>query len=55
MAKPDADDQKARVDNMSTGGHLGGTKFGQTPGEASHVTNANPAEPEKQDSGKKDK
>lgn len=27
-------DEKARADKMSGGGQLGGTKFGQTPGES---------------------
>lgn len=29
-----AQDSKAKVDKMSTGGHLGGTNFGQVPGDA---------------------
>ncbi|SDH15869.1 hypothetical protein [Pelagibacterium luteolum] len=41
MAKEDR--QKERLENNDTGGHLGGTKFGQTPGP----NNANPAKPSK--------
>lgn len=42
MSKEDR--EKERIDNTDTGGHLGGTKFGQTPG----TNDANPAKPSKQ-------
>ncbi len=29
-------DQKAQVENSSGGGQIGGTKYGQVPGEATH-------------------
>lgn len=32
--KPDAKTGKDKLDHISTGGHLGGTTFGQTEGEA---------------------
>lgn len=35
-----------RIDNMDGGGHLGGTKFGQSPG---HTGTGNPAKPPKDD------
>ena len=42
MAKKDR--QEKRLEHMSPGGHLGGTKFGQQPGAG----NANHARPPKQ-------
>lgn len=43
------DHEKERLEHNDTGGHLGGTKFGQSPGTAG----PNPARPD--DEGNKDK
>ncbi|MCD7058652.1 hypothetical protein [Pelagibacterium xiamenense] len=46
MSKANAEKERERVTHMSTGGHLGGTKFGQVPGAASTRSGANPAKPQ---------
>ena len=52
-----------RIDNMDGGGHLGGTKFGQSPGHTGTGTGAKPpkddekrreGEPPKADEANKD-